>query len=60
MVIKTKESKIMKNIIIAGGLELAVGLAKSNKYNEFKVVLIDKEKTHIWKPHLHEVAAYLV
>lgn len=53
----------MKRILIvgggAGGLELAVSLAK--KYsNSFKVTLIDREKTHIWKPHLHEVAAYLV
>jgi NADH:ubiquinone reductase (H+-translocating) len=50
----------MKNIIIvgggAGGLELAVGLAKK-KQKETKVILIDKEKTHIWKPHLHEVAS---
>lgn len=50
----------MKRILIvgggAGGLELAVSLAK--KYsNSFKVTLIDREKTHIWKPHLHEVAA---
>jgi NADH dehydrogenase len=53
----------MKNIIIvgggAGGLELAVGLAKK-KNKETKITLIDKEKTHIWKPHLHEVASYLV
>jgi NADH dehydrogenase len=50
----------MKNIVIvgggAGGLELAVGLAKK-KSKDIKVTLIDKEKTHIWKPHLHEVAS---
>jgi NADH:ubiquinone reductase (H+-translocating) len=49
-----------KNIIVvgggAGGLELAVGLAK--KYRKiYKITLIDKEKTHIWKPHLHELAS---
>lgn len=51
-----------KNIVIvgggAGGLELAVGLAKKFANNNgYKVVLIDKEKTHVWKPHLHEMAA---
>lgn len=53
----------VKNIVIvgggAGGGELAVGLSKKY-HNQYKVTLIDKEKTHIWKPHLHEVAAYLV
>lgn len=52
----------MKNIIIvgggAGGLELAVGLAKKYRKNKiYKVTLVDKEKTHIWKPHLHEIAS---
>jgi NADH:ubiquinone reductase (H+-translocating) len=52
-----------KNIVIvvgcgAGGLELGVSLAKKYlKNKEFKVILVDKEKTHIWKPNLHEVAA---
>lgn len=51
-----------KNIIIvgcgAGGLELGVSLAKKYRKNkEYKVILVDKEKTHIWKPNLHEVAA---
>lgn len=43
----------------AGGLEMAVGLAKRFA-KQFEVVLVDKEKTHVWKPHLHEIAAYLV
>ena len=54
-----------KNIVIvgggAGGLELAVGLAKKYRRNNmYKVVLVDKEKTHIWKPHLHEIASGLL
>lgn len=51
----------MKNIVIvgggAGGLELVVGLSKKLANTEYKIILVDKEKTHIWKPHLHEVAA---
>ena len=51
-----------KSIVIdgggAGGVELAVGLANKYKNNEYySIILVDKEKTHIWKPHLHEVAA---
>lgn len=43
---------------VAGGLELVVGLSKKYRKNkEYKVILVDKEKTHIWKPNLHEVAA---
>lgn len=55
----------IKNIVVvgggAGGLELVVGLAKKLKKNkEYKVILVDKEKTHIWKPHLHEIASGLL
>lgn len=54
-----------KNIVVvgggAGGLELVVGLAKKYRKNKmFKVILVDKEKTHIWKPHLHEIASGLL
>jgi NADH dehydrogenase len=38
----------------AGGLELAVGLARNGHPD---LLLIDKSPTHIWKPRLHEVAA---
>ena len=42
----------------AGGLELGVSLAKKYRKNKmYKIILVDKEKTHIWKPNLHEVAA---
>lgn len=55
----------IKNVVIigggAGGLELAVGLAKKYRKNKmYRIILVDKEKTHIWKPNLHEVLPYLV
>lgn len=41
----------------AGGLELATQLGhKLGKKNLADIVLIDKNRTHIWKPLLHEVA----
>ncbi|GAC28932.1 NAD(P)/FAD-dependent oxidoreductase [Brumicola pallidula] len=50
-----------ENIIIvgggAGGLELAVKLGRRYKNKARKVILVDKNRTHIWKPLLHEVAA---
>ena len=50
-----------KSIVIvgggAGGLELVTSLSKHYNKGQYKITLIDKEKTHIWKPHLHEVAA---
>jgi len=50
-----------ENIIIvgggAGGLELAVKLGRRYKSASKKVILVDKNRTHIWKPLLHEVAA---
>lgn len=42
----------------AGGLELATRLGKSlGKRGKAKVILVDANLTHIWKPLLHEVAA---
>lgn len=42
----------------AGGLELATRLGnRLGKKNRARIVLIDAELTHIWKPLLHEVAA---
>jgi len=41
----------------AGGLELAVKLAKKTRRREaVEVILVDKNPTHIWKPLFHEVA----
>ena len=57
--------KFHKIVIVgggAGGLELATKLG--NRYGSAKpgaqkisVTLVDKNRTHIWKPKLHEVAA---
>lgn len=42
----------------AGGLELAVKLGKKlGKRNKAHITLVDAERTHIWKPLLHQVAA---
>jgi NADH dehydrogenase len=42
----------------AGGLELATRLGDTvGKRNRASIALLDKARTHIWKPHLHEVAA---
>lgn len=42
----------------AGGLELATKLGDSlGKQGKALITLIDKSKTHVWKPLLHEIAA---
>jgi len=42
----------------AGGLELATRLGDSlGKRGRAEVVLIDKNRTHVWKPKLHEIAS---
>jgi len=42
----------------AGGLELATGLGdKFGKLAKAAVTLIEKARTHFWKPHLHETTA---
>ena len=41
----------------AGGLELATKLGNDFGSNKTSVTLVDKNRTHIWKPKLHEVAA---
>ena len=44
----------------AGGVELAIALARRADATTDEVVLIDKESSHLWKPRLHEVAAGLM
>jgi NADH dehydrogenase len=42
----------------AGGLELATRLGDTlGKRRRAHVTLIEKTRTHFWKPHLHEIAA---
>lgn len=42
----------------AGGLELATQLGnKLGRKNKAHITLVDKSRTHIWKPLLHEIAA---
>ena len=42
----------------AGGLELATRLGDMlGKREKISVALLDKTRTHVWKPRLHEVAA---
>ncbi|RUO37145.1 FAD-dependent oxidoreductase [Aliidiomarina taiwanensis] len=52
----------MKKIVVvgggAGGLELVTRLGrKLGKKGKAQVTLVDKNRTHLWKPLLHEVAA---
>lgn len=41
----------------AGGLELVARLGKALGREKFDIILIERNRTHIWKPLLHEVAA---
>src|SRR5277367_4769812 len=42
----------------AGGLELATGLGESlGKSGRARITLVDRGRTHVWKPLLHSIAA---
>ena len=41
----------------AGGLELVARLGAVFGRRQFDIILVEKSRTHIWKPLLHEVAA---
>ncbi len=41
----------------AGGLELATRMARRGLRKRVEVTLVDAQRTHLWKPLLHEVAA---
>ena len=58
----TKEHRIVIVGGGAGGLELATKLgdrygSRKGAAKKVSVILVDKNRTHIWKPKLHEVAA---
>jgi NADH dehydrogenase len=58
----TKEHRIVIVGGGAGGLELATKLgdrfgSRRNGSKKISVILVDKNRTHLWKPKLHEVAA---
>lgn len=54
-------TKLHKIVIVgggAGGLELATQLGnKLGKKGKAEITLVDRARTHIWKPLLHEIAA---
>ncbi|MCV2883383.1 NAD(P)/FAD-dependent oxidoreductase [Aestuariibacter sp. AA17] len=55
----------MKKIIVvgggAGGFELVTRLSKTLGKRELaEIILVDRSRTHIWKPLLHEVAAGVI
>ncbi|MEL6723570.1 MAG: NAD(P)/FAD-dependent oxidoreductase [Pseudomonadota bacterium] len=41
----------------AGGLELAAKLSAKYSSRDYDIILLEKNRTHVWKPLLHEVAA---
>lgn len=41
----------------AGGLELVARLGRKFGREKFDIILLERNRTHIWKPLLHEVAA---
>lgn len=41
----------------AGGLELATRLGRKFGKRQLSVTLVDRNRTHVWKPLLHEVAS---
>jgi NADH dehydrogenase len=53
--------KVHKIVVVgggAGGLELATRLGNCfGRKNKVVVTLVDKNRTHIWKPKLHEIAS---
>ncbi len=62
MQIKSKQATDLHRIVIvgggAGGLELATRLGDTlGKKGKADITLIDRSRTHVWKPLLHEIAA---
>lgn len=62
MTLETEASAGLHHVVIvgggAGGLELATRLGDSlGRKGKAVITLIDRTKTHVWKPLLHEIAA---
>jgi len=62
MHVNSKQNKKLHHVVIvgggAGGLELATKLGDTlGRRGKAMITLIDKSKTHVWKPLLHEIAA---
>jgi len=60
--VSINEQQDLHHVVIvgggAGGLELATKLGDSlGRQGKAIITLIDKSKTHVWKPLLHEIAA---
>ena len=59
--VRITESSLHHIVIVGGGaagLELATKLGhRLGRRKKAQVTLVDRNRTHIWKPHLHEVAA---
>jgi len=55
--IKARKTQIVVVGGGAGGLELATRLGARFGRDAFDIILVEKNRTHIWKPLLHEVAA---
>jgi NADH:ubiquinone reductase (H+-translocating) len=58
---RAAEPSVHKIVLVGGGaagLQLATKLGdRLGRRNEAQVTLVDRSRTHIWKPLLHEVAA---
>jgi len=62
MQLQAKDSAQLHRVVIvgggAGGLELATRLGNSlGRKGKAEITLIDRTRTHVWKPLLHEIAA---
>lgn len=62
MTSESKSSASLHHVVIvgggAGGLELATRLGDSlGRKGKAHITLIDRNRTHVWKPLLHEIAA---
>src|SRR4029079_14487265 len=59
---RSRKASALHRIVVvgggAGGLELATRMGDTlGKRNRAHVTLVEKTRTHFWKPHLHEIAA---